>query len=62
LIEAVHAAAAVRNFPPDLIEWITLPGATSPVPAVRGLEAAIEAAGRERRLLRELGFPGAGLG
>ncbi len=60
LIEAVHAAATVRNFSPDLIEWITLPGATSPVPAVRGLEAAMKTAGQQQRLLREIGFPGAG--
>ena len=60
LIEAVHASAAVRNFPSELIEWITLSGATSPVPAVRGLEAAMKTAGQQRRLLREIGFPGAG--
>jgi hypothetical protein len=57
LIGAVHAAAPVRNFPPDLIEWITPPGAASPVPAVRGVEAAMEMAGRQQRLLREIGFP-----
>jgi len=57
LIEAVHAAAPVRNFSPDLIDWITLPGSASPVPAVRGLEAAMEAAGQKQCLLREIGFP-----
>lgn len=59
LIEAVHAAASVRNIPADLIEWITLPGGTSPVPAVRGLEAAMKTAGKQQRLLREIDFPAA---
>lgn len=57
LIEAVHASAVVRQIPPALIDWIASADGASSVPAVQGLEAAMQAAGRERRLLREVGFP-----
>jgi predicted dehydrogenase len=57
LIEAIHAAAPVHAFPRDLIDWITLPASTSPVPAVQGLEEFMQAAFRKRLQLREIGFP-----
>jgi predicted dehydrogenase len=57
LITAIHACAPVQTIPPSLIDWITPPDGTSPIPAVRGLEAAMRAAYRKHLLLREQGFP-----
>jgi hypothetical protein len=55
-IEAIHASAPVQPVSPDLIDWFTPAGGTSPVPAVRGLEAAMRAAAARHSLLREQGF------
>ena len=57
LIEMVQAAVPVRTFPPGLIDWMAPAGGTSPVPAVQGIEAAMQSAGRQHCLLREIGFP-----
>jgi predicted dehydrogenase len=57
LIEAVHAVAVVRKIPAEMIDAITLPQIKTPVPAVRGLEEAMQAACENGQLLRELGFP-----
>lgn len=57
LVEAIHAQAPVQTIPPALIDWITPPDGTSPIPAVRGLERAMQAACANHRLLREEGFP-----
>jgi predicted dehydrogenase len=57
LITAIHARGPVQTIPPSLIDWITPPDGTSPIPAVRGLEAAMQAACQKHLLLREQGFP-----
>jgi predicted dehydrogenase len=57
LIAAIHAAAPVRAFPPELIDRITLPQGKASIPAVRGLEDFMQAACAKHLLLRELGFP-----
>ena len=56
-VGAVHAAAPVRTVPAELVDWFTPDGGGSPIPAVRGLAAAMRAAEPAQRLLREIGFP-----
>ena len=55
LIEAVHAAASVRQIAPELIDRIMPADGISPLLAVRGIEAAMQAAFRQQSLLQEMG-------
>jgi predicted dehydrogenase len=57
LIEAIHAIAPVQAILPALIDWITPPDGTSPIPAVRGMETTMQEACQKHLLLRDLGFP-----
>lgn len=57
LIEAIHRAADVCEFPAESIDWVGVNGAASAVPVVTGLDASLRRAFSELRPLRECGFP-----
>ncbi|HEY0943880.1 MAG TPA: Gfo/Idh/MocA family oxidoreductase [Opitutaceae bacterium] len=57
LIEAVHAAAPIRQISPDCIERYAPVEGASPIPVVCGLEDALRRAAASGRLLREVDFP-----
>ncbi len=59
LIEAIHRAAAVTDFPAGSITWAGINGAASAVPVVAGLDASLRQAFAELRPLHECGFPAA---
>jgi predicted dehydrogenase len=56
LIEGIHRAAPIREFPRARVGWAETDGPASAVPAVPGLDAALRRAFAEQRSLRDSGF------
>ena len=56
LIEGIHSAAPIREFPRERVEWTEVSGPATAVPAVPGLDAALRRAFAEQRSLRDSGF------
>ncbi|HEU5080674.1 MAG TPA: Gfo/Idh/MocA family oxidoreductase [Opitutaceae bacterium] len=56
VIEAIHRAARIREFPPEMVSWISLPGIEGEVPQVAGLDAALRKAFDEQSSLQGVGF------
>ena len=60
LIEGIHRAAPIGEFPRDQVVWQETNGPTSAVAAVPGLDAALRAAYAQQQSLRDSGFALAG--